>query len=64
MWFWLKEREVMFTVKVLTSSIKLLGTTIKVRSLEKLQPSSRKADLLILISWSPILPGRLQMGVL
>ena len=59
MWFWLKEREAMFTSKVLTSSIKLLGTTIKVRSLEKLQPSDWKADLLILISWSPVLPGHL-----
>ena len=57
--FWLKEREAMFTGKVLTSSIKLQGTTIKVSSLEKLQPSSRKADLLSLISWSPVPPGHL-----
>ena len=41
MWFWLKEREAMFTSKVLTSSIKLPGITVKVSSLGKIFALSR-----------------------
>ena len=64
MWFWLKEREAMFAGKVLTGSVKLSSIIIKTYSLEKFQPSDRKADLLSLISCSPALPGHLQMEVL
>ena len=49
----------MFTNKVLTGSIKLSSIIIKTCSLEKLQPSDWKADLLSLISCSPALLGRL-----